>query len=102
MKSSPQKPEFVIAIPLYDGVDLMDVAAPTELFHNLNEYWPTRQATIYHVAASRRRVVTRDGTKIVPHRSFAELPKADLLWTPGGDPAALARIMYSDAGKPYL
>lgn len=102
MKPADAPPEFVVAIPLYDGVDLMDLAAPTELFASLASYWPARRVSLYHVAAERRGVVTRDGTQLMPHRSFAGLPAADLLWTPGGDPDALARLMYSEAGLPYL
>jgi len=102
MKPAGDPPEFVIAIPLYDGVDLMDVAAPTELFFTVNEYWTARRVKIHHVAATRQTVVTRDGTHLVVHRTLAELPTADLLWTPGGDPAALSRLMYTEAGRPYL
>ncbi len=102
MSTPPSKTEFVIAIPIYDGVDLMDVAAPTEMFFTLNGYWPDKQVNIYHVARDRKVVATRDGTLLTPQRTFAELPAADLLWTPGGDPDALSTLMYSDAGKPYL
>jgi transcriptional regulator GlxA family with amidase domain len=102
MSTPIPKPEFVIAIPVYRGVNLMDVAAPTEMFYTLNEYWEEKQVKIYHVAVDRNVVATRDGTLLSPHRSFSELPAADLLWTPGGDLEALSRLMYSDAGKPYL
>jgi transcriptional regulator GlxA family with amidase domain len=102
MSTPTTKPEFAIAIPLYDGVDLMDVAAPTELFASMNPYWADKQAKVYHVARTSKVVVTRDGTKLVPHKTFAQLPAADLLWTPGGDPEVLTRLMYTDAGKPYL
>ncbi len=96
------KPEFVICIPLYQGVDLMDVAAPTEIFTSLNEYWTLREVKLFHVAETVQKVVTRDGTILFPHKTFAELPHADLLWTPGGDPKALAMIMQTAAGKPFL
>lgn len=96
------KPEFVIAIPLYNGVDLMDVAGPTEMFASVNPHWADREIKLYHVAQDRQVVTTRDGTQLVPHKTFAELPAADLLWTPGGDPAVLSCLMYTEAGKPYL
>lgn len=102
MSASSSKPEFVIAIPIYDGVDLMDMAAPTELFFTMNSYWADKQAVIYHVAEKNDKVTTRDGTVLFPHKTFAELQTADLLWTPGGDPAALQRLMYTAAGEPYL
>jgi hypothetical protein len=43
MSEPTAKTEFVIAIPIYDGVELMDVAAPTEMFFNLNQYWPGKR-----------------------------------------------------------
>ena len=48
------KPLFVICIPIYNGVDLMDVAAPTEVFTCLNESWREKQVVIYHVAEVER------------------------------------------------
>jgi cyclohexyl-isocyanide hydratase len=95
-------PDFVIAIPIYDKVDLMDVAAPTEVFSCLVDYWPARNVVIYHVAEKAGVVTTRDGTQLLPHKTFDQLPSADLLWTPGGDPAALAQMMYTNAGANYL
>jgi transcriptional regulator GlxA family with amidase domain len=96
------KPLFVICIPIYNGVDLMDVAAPTEVFTCLNESWREKQVVIYHVAEVDAKVITRDGTIIYPHKTFAELTHADLLWTPGGDPEVLYCLMYSEFGTAYL
>lgn len=102
MNADASKPEFIIAIPIYDGVDLMDVAAPTEMFFTMNGYWTERQAVVTHVAETSAKIQTRDGTILYPHKTFAELPDADLLWTPGGDPPALQRLMYTPAGAVYL
>ena len=103
MKPTTEAPEdFVIAIPIYDGVDLMDVAAPTELFFTMNGYWAERQAVVTHVAETSNKVVTRDGTILYPHKTFEELPEADMLWTPGGDPSALKRLMYEPSGAAYM
>ena len=102
MSTPTTPPEFVNAIPIYDGVDLIDVAAPKEMFFVMGQYWQERQVKIYLVAEEKRLVATRDGTMLSPHRTFGELPAADLLWTPGGEPDALSCLMYSDTGKPYL
>jgi len=96
------RPEFVISIPIYDNVDLMDVAAPTEIFAWLDSVWTERKVKICHTAAIDAKVITRDGTILYPHATFAQLPRADLLWTPGGDPDELCRLMYTESGKPYL
>jgi cyclohexyl-isocyanide hydratase len=34
-------------------------------------------------------VKTRDGFGFIPHKTFDQVPRVDLLWVPGGDPAAL-------------
>jgi cyclohexyl-isocyanide hydratase len=95
-------PEFVIGIPIYQGVDLMDVAAPSEVFSCLIGYWKERRVKIYHVAERMEQIVTRDGTILYPHKTFAELPAVDLLWTPGGVPAELYKLMHTPAGTPFL
>ena len=102
MQSISSDPPFVIAIPIYEGVDLMDVAAPTEMFFCMNGEWQGHTVQVVHVAETAACVRTRDGTQIVPHATFEKLPKADLLWTPGGDPKSLERMMYHPEGAAYL
>ncbi|RBH47367.1 DJ-1/PfpI family protein, partial [Pseudomonas sp. MWU13-2860] len=41
-----ERPPFHITIPIYPGVDLLDVAAPVELFSWMAETWTTRATTI--------------------------------------------------------
>lgn len=94
--------DFVISIPIYEGVDLLDVAAPSELFSWLKENWKEKQTTLWLVAEDHAEVVTRDGSRLLPHRTFGELAEADLLWVPGGNPTALSCLMYTDSGKAYL
>ena len=36
----PMNTEFVIAIAVYPGIDLMDVAAPYEVFNWVAAHWP--------------------------------------------------------------
>lgn len=93
-KTTLAPPPFTICIPIYDGVDFMDVAAPAEMFSWLKENWTERTVSIYIVAHEVRHIKTRDGSILVPHKSFKELPQADLVWTPGGDPKALEVLMY--------
>ena len=57
---------FNIAIPIYEGVDLMDVAAPCEMFSWMGVYWTERAVTIELVEAEGRVVKTRDGVKLTP------------------------------------
>ena len=44
---------------------------------------------------------TINGIGFEAHANFAEVPKLDVLWVPGGDPLALDEIM-SNSASPYL
>jgi transcriptional regulator GlxA family with amidase domain len=84
---------FIVGIPVYDGVDLLDVSAPCEIFGWMAESWTARIMKIYVVAENNGSVMTRCGLPIVPHKTFDQVPYTDLLWVPGGDPSALTRQM---------
>jgi transcriptional regulator GlxA family with amidase domain len=104
-----QKP-FSIGIPIYEGVDLMDVAAPCEIFSWMGEYWSKassnpRSVTVQLIAASKRRLKTRDGVTLTPDAIFTQFTGAkqlDLLWVPGGDPPDLKRTMKDPAYRGFL
>lgn len=47
----PEEPYFIVGIPIYQGVDLLDVAAPYEIFNWMGEYWNhARELKVYLVA----------------------------------------------------
>jgi hypothetical protein len=46
-------------------------------------------------------VTTMNGVPVDAHASFANTPSLDVLWTPGGSPEALERLM-ADLESPYL
>jgi transcriptional regulator GlxA family with amidase domain len=85
--------DYVIAIPIYQGVDLMDVAAPYEIFNWMANYWTGKNVQVYLVAESQSLVKTRDGLLLTPHMTFDMVKQVDLLWIPGGDPEALVAQM---------
>ena len=90
----PEKPDFIIGIPIYQGVDLLDVAAPYEIFNWMGEYWNNaRELKVYLVAETNVALLTRDGLQLVPHKNFDQVPRLDVLWVPGGDPSALTKKM---------
>ncbi len=90
----PVTDPFIIAIPVYPGVDLLDVAAPVEVFGVMADNWQgERQIKTYVLAETNGTVMSRSGLQIVPHMTFDEVDRVDLLWVPGGDPAALAKLM---------
>jgi len=94
---SAKAPGFEIVIPIYAGVDLMDVAAPVEMFSWMIGEWKARRATVTLVAHSLKPVKTRDGLLLTPQARFADYGErrrqAQLIWVPGGEIAALKRLM---------
>ena len=90
---------MIIGIPVYDGVDLLDVTGPYEMFNWVTAPGLTIEAVL--VAETRREVTSRDGVTFRPHKSFRQAGQLDVLWVPGGDPAALKRLM-TDEKRRYL
>jgi len=90
---------FHIGIPIYNGVDLMDVAAPYEIFNWMGYYWSQapvapRSVKVELIAATCDTLKTRDGMTLTPDTTFdAVEPYLDLLWVPGGSPDALTAMM---------
>ncbi len=101
-----EKKTFVIAIPVYDGVDLMDIAAPREMFT-----WPTTdylQFKVYYIGEKdpngqlpAKVISTREGTKIIPDVNYEDeaIQSPNLIWVPGGAPTALNKIMNNPNSK---
>ena len=93
-----------LGIPLYQGVNLLDVAGPLEMF-----YWagqsdlrkPKDDFVTVLVSEDGKPVTSINGVRFDAQASFAEVPSLDVLWVPGGDPDALAEIM-KDPNSPYL
>lgn len=94
---SRKLPLFNIAIPIYEGVDLMDVAAPYEMFNWMGSYWKEQTVVVELVEDAGRPIRTRDGLLLTPDKSFDEYRQrglnAQLIWVPGGDPPKLLELM---------
>jgi transcriptional regulator GlxA family with amidase domain len=88
---------MIIGIPVYQQVDLLDVTGPHEMFK-----WMAAPKADVRVIALRRgeEITTRDGFTFKATHGFKEIDALDVLWVPGGDPAALKYIM--DGGDDYL
>ena len=87
-----------LGIPIYEGVNLLDVAGPLEMF-----YWAGREKALEAVLISSdgHSVTSINAVRFEPQASFAETPTLDILWVPGGSPAALQDIM-RDPNSVYL
>jgi transcriptional regulator GlxA family with amidase domain len=99
-------PPFNIVIPIYEGVDLMDVAAPCEMFNWMGFYWQERAVSVALVEARGCVVKTRDGLKLTPDKSFADYEQqqlqTQLLWVPGGDLEPLRQMMQDSCYLNFL
>lgn len=96
-------PTFLIAIPVYDGVDLLDVAAPREMFSWLkSSVAETMNVEIRVIAPSAAPITTRDGQRLLPDTTFAKTPKVDLLWVPGGNVPELKATMKDKTYREFL
>lgn len=87
-----------LGIPVYEGVDLLDVAGPYEMFKWVE---PSKGLETLILSADGCPVKTMNGVRFEAHASFAATPLLDVLWVPGGDPEMLGKIM-SDPASPYL
>lgn len=85
---------MIIGIPVYDGVDLLDMSGPFELFH-----WAGFEIDLLAAEPGPRTTGSRM-TFSVP-RGFAQARAYDAIWVPGGEPDALARII-DDPARIYL
>lgn len=79
-----------LGMPIYDGVNLLDVAGPLEMFH-----WAGQRNSLETVLVTSKGhgVTSINGVRFEAQASFAEAPALDILWVPGGSPAALQDIM---------
>jgi transcriptional regulator GlxA family with amidase domain len=87
-----------LGMPVYDGVNLLDVSGPLEMF-----YWAGQDKDLKTVLVSSDggSVTSMNGVRFESHASFAQTPALDVLWVPGGNPNALVTIM-KDPNSPYL
>ena len=99
-------PPFEIVIPIYREVDLMDVAAPVEMFSWMAQLWTARSVKTTLAAESLHPLKTRDGLVLTPDATFRDFAdcgrQAQLLWVPGGNVSALDRLMPGGAYLDFL
>ena len=87
-----------LGIPIYEGVNLLDVAGPLEMF-----YWASQDQDLQPILVSEDggAVTSLNNVRFQAQSSFGNTPALDVLWVPGGRPDALVRIM-KDVNSPYL
>jgi transcriptional regulator GlxA family with amidase domain len=87
-----------LGMPVYQGVNMLDVAGPLEMFYWAGQSKPLQSVL---VSADGGAVTAMNGVRFEAQASFAETPKLDILWVPGGDPDAL-EITMSNPDGPYF
>lgn len=89
-----KKPSLVIGIPIYTGVDPLDVAAPFEVFNNMAAVVKDQcTVTVLVLTESDAPVETRFGLPIVGQKRFDQVRELDVLWVPGGAVPSLDLLM---------
>ena len=85
---------MIIGVPAYDGVDLLDMTGPFEMFH-----WAGFEIDL--LATTPGLKTSGSHFRFSVPRGFAEARTYDAIWVPGGEPDALARII-NDPARTYL
>ncbi len=78
---------MIIGIPVYDKVDMLDVAGPFEMFD-----WAEFEIDLLAEKPGMIQFRSR-GFAFEVTKSFADARNYDAIWVPGGDPNALAAII---------
>jgi putative intracellular protease/amidase len=97
-----------VAILVYDGVEVLDVAGPAEVFEIAGRYGGQGEDpafSVFTVASSRESIESQGFLGVLPDYAFSEAPRIDLLVVPGGrtgkvvgDPASLDWIRRTAEG----
>ncbi len=95
---------YQIVIPVYPGVDLMDIAAPKEVFSWLqNHPGQLGQIDVLLVAESMNPITTRDKMQLLPDATFSDkhVRNPAIFWVPGGAIASLEKML-TNKNHPYF
>jgi transcriptional regulator GlxA family with amidase domain len=82
-----------VAIVLYEGVELLDFAGPSEVFAaaaNIAAAGETPAFRVYTVARSKAPIVSQGFVRIMPEFSVEDAPRPDIVLFPGGNSAAFS------------
>ena len=88
------KSKMIIGIPVYDDCCLLDVTGPYEMLA-----WGGLAVEL--VTQDPGLIKSGVGLTFAVTTGFAQAANYDALWVPGGEPAAIARVM-GDPSRAYL
>jgi len=81
-----------VAVVLYDGVEILDFAGPTEVFQSASGFGAVdgaRAFRFFTVALTKEPLKSQGVVTITPEYSFADAPRADVVVIPGGSSGRL-------------
>ena len=73
-----------VAIVIFDQIEVLDLAGPYEVFSIVTELTYPHSFNVYMVGESLEPVTARNGFQVLPHYTFLQCPKPDILIVPGG------------------
>jgi transcriptional regulator GlxA family with amidase domain len=94
--SDAQPAKATVVIPVYPGVNLLDVAGPMEMFSWARSPSGDRLLDVQVVAETAGLITCGNGFTIYAEATFDDAIPEATLWTPGGDPGALVAIMQDE------
>ena len=101
-----KQPDFNIAIPVYEQVNLFDVASACEMFYWMGQYWNARTVAIRLVSADGCKVKTHAGPILTPDESFDSYMRKQiqthLIWVPGAGDDTIGGMMQDAAYLDFL
>ena len=79
---------MLIGMPVYQGVDLLDVTGPHEVLRWMKDLGGLDvEIQLFAQIVDSNGITTRDGFTFLADKPFLPAPKLDVLWVPGGSPA---------------
>ncbi|HET6764955.1 MAG TPA: DJ-1/PfpI family protein, partial [Longimicrobiaceae bacterium] len=87
---------------LYDGVDMLDVVGPFEIFSWAKGLGADRDLQIHMLSATGRKVRTSSQSYLYATDRFSACPQLDLIFVPGGEPTAVGEALNSTAFMGFL
>lgn len=97
MMKSIKKRKYVVAIPVYTGVNLIDMSAPREVFYWMGSWGKSifESVDIYFVGDVETVYETETGVRFMADVGYddSNVKSPDLIWVPGGNPAVLSQMV---------
>ncbi|NEQ38595.1 MAG: DJ-1/PfpI family protein [Okeania sp. SIO3I5] len=96
--------ELIVGIPLFSGVDLLDVVSAQEPFSFVEQVSAGQhKMTTYLIAQSIELVETSPGgLRVMPDKTFQEINEVDILWIPGGGPVSIETALQDNILLDYI